>query len=70
MPLNERLHFDALPDLLQCIKPCEHTMGRGTFRIRPKRLALPAADKSHREAFVKTEFANRSVLPDLGIAEG
>ena len=41
MPL---LHLDARPDLVQCIKLCEHIMGRGTHLTRPPRLALDAAE--------------------------
>ena len=37
MPL---LHLDARPDLVQCIKLCEHIVGRGTHLTRPPRLAL------------------------------
>ena len=38
MPL---LHLDARPDLVQCIKLCEHIMGRGTHRTRPSRVSSP-----------------------------
>ncbi len=37
MPL---LHLDARPDLVQCIKLCEHLAGRGGFLTRPPRLPL------------------------------
>ncbi len=37
MPL---LHLDARPDLVQCIKLCEHIVGRGTHLTRPPRLPL------------------------------
>ena len=44
MPLYEwfmpLLHLDARPDLVQCIKLCEHIMGRGT---RPDPPAAPCA---------------------------
>jgi 4-hydroxy-tetrahydrodipicolinate synthase len=71
MPLYEWLmpilHLDARPDLVQCIKLCEHILGRGTFRTRPPRLELPAADKLHVETIMKKALANRPVLPDVGI---
>ena len=39
MPLYEwfmpLLHLDARPDLVQCIKLCEHIMGRGTAADPP-----------------------------------
>jgi 4-hydroxy-tetrahydrodipicolinate synthase len=74
MPLYEwfmpLLHLDARPDLVQCIKLCEHIMGRGTFRTRPPRLELPSADKLHVETIMKKALANRPVLPDVGIAKG
>lgn len=37
MPL---LHLDARPDLVQCIKLCEHLAGRGGYLTRPPRLPL------------------------------
>lgn len=37
MPL---LHLDARPDLVQCIKLCEHLAGRGSELVRPPRLKL------------------------------
>ncbi len=40
MPL---LHLDARPDLVQCIKLCEHLAGRGSFLTRPPRLSLKGA---------------------------
>ena len=40
MPL---LHLDARPDLVQCIKLCEHLAGRGSFLTRPPRLPLEGA---------------------------
>ncbi len=43
MPL---LHLDARPDLVQCIKLCEHIMGRGTHLTRPPRLALDVKEKT------------------------
>jgi 4-hydroxy-tetrahydrodipicolinate synthase len=64
MPL---LHLDARPDLVQCIKLCEHIMGRGTWRTRPPRLALEGADKAHVEAIMAKALANRPKLPDVGL---
>jgi 1-pyrroline-4-hydroxy-2-carboxylate deaminase len=64
MPL---LHLDARPDLVQCIKLCEHIMGRGTHLTRPPRLALPAADRAEIEAMMKAALANRPALPDVGL---
>lgn len=64
MPL---LHLDARPDLVQCIKLCEHIMGRGTWRTRPPRLALEGADKAHVEAIMAKAMANRPKLPDVGL---
>ncbi len=65
MPL---LHLDARPDLVQCIKLCEHLMGRGTWRTRPPRLALPDADRSHVEQAMAHALAHRPALPDVGLA--
>lgn len=64
MPL---LHLDARPDLVQCIKLCEHIMGRGTWRTRPPRLALEGADRAHVEAIMAKALANRPKLPDVGL---
>ncbi|WP_127088105.1 dihydrodipicolinate synthase family protein [Aquabacter cavernae] len=64
MPL---LHLDARPDLVQCIKLCEHIMGRGTWRTRPPRLELPQADKSEVEALMAKAMATRPSLPDVGL---
>jgi dihydrodipicolinate synthase/N-acetylneuraminate lyase len=64
MPL---LHLDARPDLVQCIKLCEHIMGRGTWRTRPPRFALEGADKAHVEAIMAKAMANRPKLPDVGL---
>lgn len=73
MPLYEwfmpLLHLDARPDLVQCIKLCEHLMGRGTWRTRPPRLELPASDKLHVETIMKKALANRPQLPDVGLAK-
>ena len=71
MPLYEwfmpLLNLDARPDLVQCIKLCEHIMGRGTWRTRPPRLELPPQDKTHVENVIRKALANRPVLPDVGI---
>jgi len=71
MPLYEWLmpvlHLDARPDLVQCIKLCEHLMGRGSWRTRPPRLALPDADRAHVEALMARALATRPVLPDVGL---
>ncbi|HEX6092205.1 MAG TPA: dihydrodipicolinate synthase family protein, partial [Dongiaceae bacterium] len=64
MPL---LHLDARPDLVQCIKLCEHIMGRGTHLTRPPRLALEGADKAEVEAIMKKALATRPKLPDVGL---
>ena len=66
MPL---LHLDARPDLVQCIKLCEHLVGRGTWRTRPPRLELPPADKAHVEAVMKRALAERPSLPDVGLLQ-
>lgn len=71
MPLYEwfmpLLHLDARPDLVQCIKLCEHIVGRGTSRTRPPRLALPEAEKQYVERMMKAALENRPVLPDVGL---
>lgn len=64
MPL---LHLDARADLVQCIKRCEHLMGRGTWRTRPPRLALEGADLAHVDAVMAAALAARPVLPDVGL---
>lgn len=64
MPL---LHLDARPDLVQCIKLCEHIAGRGTFLTRPPRLPLTGAEKAEVEALMKAALANRPKLPDVGL---
>src|SRR5438046_4803739 len=61
MPL---LHLDARPDLVQCIKLCEHIMGRGTALTRPPRLALLPHEKAEVEAIMKLALATRPRLPD------
>ncbi|WP_238119647.1 MULTISPECIES: dihydrodipicolinate synthase family protein [unclassified Xanthobacter] len=65
MPL---LHLDARPDLVQCIKLCEHLLGRGTWRTRPPRLALLDHEKAEVEALVAKALATRSDLPDVGLS--
>ncbi|MFG1373833.1 dihydrodipicolinate synthase family protein [Xanthobacter oligotrophicus] len=64
MPL---LHLDARPDLVQCIKLCEHIMGRGTFLTRPPRLALLDHEKVEVEALMATALKTRPELPDVGL---
>ncbi len=66
MPL---LHLDARPDLVQCIKLCEHIMGRGTDRTRPPRLALNVTEKVAIEAMMKHALATRPKLPDVGLRQ-
>lgn len=71
MPLYEwfmpLLHLDARPDLVQCIKWCEHRMGRGTWRTRPPRLPLQGADLAHVQQVMDEALARRPVLPDVGL---
>jgi 1-pyrroline-4-hydroxy-2-carboxylate deaminase len=71
MPLYEwfmpLLHLDARPDLVQCIKLCEHLMGRGTHVTRPPRLALSEAERSEIEAMLRHAVANRPKLPEVGL---
>jgi dihydrodipicolinate synthase/N-acetylneuraminate lyase len=64
MPL---LHLDARPDLVQCIKLCEHIMGRGTHLTRPPRLALTPAEKAEVEGLMEAALANRPKLPEVGL---
>jgi 4-hydroxy-tetrahydrodipicolinate synthase len=64
MPL---LHLDARPDLVQCIKLCEHIMGRGTHRTRPPRLPLEPAERAEVEAIMRTALATRPGLPEVGL---
>ncbi len=74
MPLYEwfmpLLHLDARPDLVQCIKLCEHLAGRGSWRTRPPRLALPQADRELVEQLMAQALAHRPVLPNVGLATG
>ncbi|MFO1220023.1 MAG: dihydrodipicolinate synthase family protein [Burkholderiaceae bacterium] len=71
MPLYEwfmpLLHLDARPDLVQCIKLCEHIAGRGGWRTRPPRLALQGDDRAHVERVMKDALAKRPALPDVGL---
>jgi 4-hydroxy-tetrahydrodipicolinate synthase len=71
MPLYEwfmpLLHLDARPDLVQCIKLCEHIVGRGTWSTRPPRLELQGEDKDHVEAVMTQALATRPALPDVGL---
>jgi len=62
MPL---LHLDARPDLVQCIKLCEHIMGRGTYLTRPPRLALSAEETAEVDALMRTAIATRPALPQI-----
>jgi len=71
MPLYEwfmpLLHLDARPDLVQCIKLCEHIMGRGTALTRPPRLALLPHEKAEVETMMAKALKNRPRLPDVGL---
>ena len=64
MPL---LHLDARSDLVQCIKLCEHLVGRGSERTRPPRLPLSAAERAEVEAIMKKALATRPALIDVGL---
>jgi 1-pyrroline-4-hydroxy-2-carboxylate deaminase len=66
MPL---LHLDARPDLVQCIKLCEHLMGRGTHRTRPPRLPLRPNEAVEVEAIMKHALSTRPRLPDVGLKQ-
>ncbi len=67
MPL---LHLDARPDLVQCIKLCEHIMGRGTHRTRPPRLPLDATETAAIEAMMKHALATRPEAAGRGTQAG
>lgn len=71
MPLYEwfmpLLHLDARPDLVQCIKWCEHRMGRGSWRTRPPRLALQGEDLAQVQRVLDEALAARPALPDVGL---
>jgi 4-hydroxy-tetrahydrodipicolinate synthase len=64
MPL---LHLDARSDLVQCIKLCEHLVGRGSERTRPPRLPLLPAERAEVEAMMKKALATRPALLDVGL---
>lgn len=64
MPL---LHLDARPDLVQCIKLCEHLMGRGTYLTRPPRLPLEGAERAEVERIVARAVETRPKLPEVGL---
>lgn len=64
MPL---LHLDARPDLVQCIKLCEHLAGRGTHLTRPPRLPLAGDDRAMVEAVFRRAMEQRPKLPDVGL---
>jgi 1-pyrroline-4-hydroxy-2-carboxylate deaminase len=64
MPL---LHLDARADLVQCIKLCEHIMGRGSALTRPPRLALNASETAEVRRLMQEALATRPTLPDVGI---
>jgi len=72
MPLYEwfmpLLHLDARPDLVQCIKLCEHIMGRGSHVTRPPRLALTPEERAEVEVLMERALANRPRLPEVGLA--
>ncbi|EFH09929.1 dihydrodipicolinate synthase family protein [Teichococcus cervicalis] len=65
MPL---LHLDARPDLVQCIKLCEHIMGRGSALTRPPRLGLTPAEQAEVEILMRAALASRPALPELARA--
>ncbi len=71
MPLYEwfmpLLHLDARPDLVQCIKWCEHRMARGTWRTRPPRLALQGEDLAFVQQVMDEALAHRPALPEVGL---
>ncbi len=71
MPLYEwfmpLLHLDARPDLVQCIKLCEHLVGRGSALTRPPRLPLPDGDRLHVESIMAQALKHRPVLLDVGL---
>jgi 1-pyrroline-4-hydroxy-2-carboxylate deaminase len=66
MPL---LHLDARPDLVQCIKLCEHIMGRGTYLTRPPRMPLSPAETAAINALMKQALDTRPQLPDVGLGK-
>jgi 4-hydroxy-tetrahydrodipicolinate synthase len=66
MPL---LHLDARADLVQCIKLCEHLLGRGTWRTRPPRLPLDGEERAMVERLVADALARRPRLPEVGLRQ-
>ena len=65
MPL---LHLDARPDLVQCIKLCEHIMGRGTRPHAPAAACRwTCKEKAEIETMMKHALATRPKLPDVGL---
>jgi 4-hydroxy-tetrahydrodipicolinate synthase len=64
MPL---LHLDARPDLVQCIKLCEHLAGRGTHVTRPPRLPLEGAERAAVETIFRQAMEKRPKLPEVGL---
>jgi 4-hydroxy-tetrahydrodipicolinate synthase len=64
MPL---LHLDARPDLVQCIKLCEHFAGRGSDLTRPPRLPLVAEERAAIERLMDKALKTRPTLPDVGL---
>ena len=60
MPL---LHLDARPDLVQCIKLCEHIAGRGSALTRPPRLALEGAEEEFVQSLMRLAVETRPTLP-------
>ena len=63
------LHLDARPDLVQCIKLCEHLAGRGTYLTRPPRLPLDGAERDAVEAIMRKAMHTRPRLPDVGLPQ-
>jgi 1-pyrroline-4-hydroxy-2-carboxylate deaminase len=66
MPL---LHLDARPDLVQCIKFCEHVAGRGSALTRPPRLALDEPDQVEIRDMMAKAMKNRPSLPEVGLSK-
>ena len=54
-------------DLVQCIKLCEHLVGRGSPLTRPPRLPLEGAEKAEVEAIMAKALASRPELPEGGL---
>lgn len=64
MPL---LHLDARSDLVQCIKLCEHLIGRGSPLTRPPRLPLEGAERARVESIMNKALTTRPELPVVGL---